>query len=396
VSNAIKYTPKNGRVDVTVRFELNDGKDGFYFEVRDNGPGVNPEDEKRIFDRYYRSPSGGNGAGGGTGIGLALVRELVRLYGGTVHLSSQVGEGSAFSVWLPLPQPAKYHSQLDGQHEHIAVDLADEDDQRIGGIEGQDKPVVLIVEDNDDLRGFLNTCLVEHYAVMEASNGEEALELAFAHIPDAVVCDLMMPVMDGLEFLEKLKANERTSHVPVILLTAKTSRTDRESALAKGADAYLTKPFYETELLALLNNLLQIRTQTWNLHRAQVMKVRKEGQSNSEETFIAKLRLYIEEHMADATFDTESLSRATAMSRTQLHRKLKAITGISTGVLIRKIRIERARELLEIRESNISEVAYQTGFNTHSYFSRCFAEEYGMSPTEYQKQFGSSNGEMVD
>ncbi|NEN24298.1 response regulator [Cryomorpha ignava] len=399
LSNAIKYTDKNGRVDVYLRFEVKDGDSRLYLEVADTGPGIAPFDQKRIFDRYYRSREGSNNAGGGTGIGLALVRELTRIYGGDLRLESTLGEGSKFSVTLPIPETDKGQHLLDGHIERTPVDEFEEDEGDIGADEkhlNDEKPVVLVAEDNDDLRSFLHTCLAEQYAVIEAANGQEAFDLAIAHIPDAVLCDVMMPVMDGLKFLEKVKANQSTSHIPVIMLTAKTNRTDREAGLTKGADAYLTKPFYETELLALLKNLLVLRAQTWNLHRASVIKIQKTGRDNAEDAFIGKLQTYIESHLSDTGIGVDHLCQVAAMSRTQLHRKLKALTGYSTGTLIRRVRIEKARELLEVKDANISEVAFMTGFNTHSYFSKCFADTYGMSPTDYQKQFRTSDGEMAD
>lgn len=387
ISNAIKYTKKNGKVEVNLLFRIRNRETWMTLEVSDNGPGIESSDHDRIFDRYYRSSKEHTNAGSGTGIGLALVREITGIYGGEISLQSIPGAGSTFQVDLPLEASTESVSLINQHIDRTPVDEFEDDPLPETIPESDDRPVVLVVEDNDDLRNFIHTCLAPQYAVIEASNGQEAIDISTQSIPDAVISDVMMPVMDGMEFLELLKTDERTSHIPIILLTAKTNRRDREAALGKGADAFLTKPFYETELLALLNNLLQLRTQTWNLYRSGIIKIHREGQSTAEEAFVQKLRHYIEANIADQNIAVDHLCRAAAMSRTQLHRKLKAITGHPTGTFIRLVRLEKARELIEIQDANISEVAFQTGFNTHSYFSKCFAEAYGMSPTDYQKQF---------
>lgn len=384
ISNAIKYTGKNGKVDVNLIFRKRKNTFQMTLEVTDNGSGIEAVDQDRIFDRYYRSQS--THAASGTGIGLALVREITILYGGEISLQSIPGTGSTFRVELPLASSANSVNLITQPMDATPVDEF-EDDALPESIAEDDKPVVLVVEDNDDLRSFIQTCLAPHYTVIEATNGQEAIDIATQSIPDAVVSDVMMPVMDGMKFLELIKTDERTSHIPVILLTAKTNRQDREAALSIGADAFLTKPFYESELIALLNNLLNLRTQTWNLYRSHIIKIHNDDQTTAEEAFVQKLRNYIETNIADQNISVDHLCKAAAMSRTQLHRKLKAITGQPTGTFIRMYRLEKARQLIEVQNANISEVAYQTGFSTHSYFSKCFAEAYGMSPMDYQKQF---------
>ncbi len=391
--NALKFTPEGG--EVTVRLDLLPEvppHTRLEISVKDTGPGMSAEARARAFDRYYTDPENKGKGTAGTGIGLALVRELTELSGGETELRSSPGAGSTFTVRIPVSPP----DDPDGRPERLptaerapAAEEAEAGTHDTAEAEDPDElPLVLVAEDNEDLRNFVKDCLSERYRVIEAVNGEEALEKARTHIPDAVVCDVMMPVKDGFEFLDACKASDQTSHIPVVMLTAKTNRADRETGLRKGAEAYLTKPFYEAELTTLLHNLMEARRISWERYRNEVKKEREATAGSREEAFITRFKQTAEKDLSNSALGVEDFCRELAMSRTQLHRKVKALTGMSAGQFLRHIRLEHARRMLELGDLNVSEVAYACGFSSHSYFSKCFSEVYGRSPREYRGAFG--------
>ena len=385
LANAFKYTPEQGTVSVEMAIE--DSR--LRFLVEDNGPGISKAELTKIFDRFYQVEGTEEK---GSGIGLALVKELVDLYRGQISVASEPGKGSRFKISLPVEKEAfKETEWVYGEWKteqtfiNQSVDEADPSPLVAETIKSQ-LPLLLIVEDNTDLRRFIRETVESSYQVMEAVNGKEGLAKASAEIPDVIVSDVMMPLMDGFALAEKLKNDERTSHIPLILLTAKAGQSHRIEGLETGADDYLTKPFDAKELLVRIQNLVNGRKLLRKKFAGEILLKPSEVTVNSvDETFLKKVMDAIEENMSEDAFGVEELARAVAMSRSQLHRKLVALTGQSPSEVLRNTRLLRAKELLQKRAATPSEVAFQVGFNSHTYFSKCFKEEFGISPSEVAK-----------
>ena len=388
LSNALKYTPAGGFIHVS----LADEGERLRIEVQDSGKGIDKEELTKVFERFFQA----KGAASGTGIGLALVKSFVELHHGEVKVESEPGKGTCFIVLLPRqqeglveePQPAAADKSSsfsdDGTLQYI------DDGERHGGklqqiiSEHGEKPTILIIDDNNDIRQYERTLLQDDYFVLEASDGREGLEIARKEVPDLVICDVMMPVMDGLEFTQQLKTNTATSHIPVIMLTAKNLEEHRAEGYEQGADSYITKPFHSKVLLARVENLLHQRAHLRQLF-AQGAAEGKETEEVSrlddrDKAFVKQLHDIIKSHMGNSDFGVEDIGAEIGLSRVQLYRKVKAITGSSVVDLLRKARLAKARRLLETNSMNISEVAYEVGFSSPSYFTKCFKEEYGMLP----------------
>lgn len=379
VSNAIKFSPKNSIVEVDIRKVANQ----LEIRVLDNGPGIPETHLPHIFDRFFQVDNSHTRIGEGTGIGLALVKELVDLMQGSIQVESVPDIRTSFRVLLPITNLAP---QWSGEFErNPSLSITSPSSFSLTG--NEEAPLVLIIEDNMDVANYTASCLQHAYRISFAENGRMGIEKALEQVPDIIICDVMMPEVDGYEVCTQLKADERTNHIPIIMLTAKTDNSARIKGLRLGAEAYLTKPFNREELEVRLEKLLEIRQ---HLQRkfatfpqvAETILV----PTPLEDAFMQKLRRLIHEHLADESYGITDLCLELAVSRTQLHRKLKAITGRPTSHVIRSIRLEKARELILQTSLNISEVAYQTGFGNHSYFSALFAEEFGYTPTEIRKK----------
>ena len=383
LSNALKFTPSGGTVDVFVESIAGENENFLRIKVRDTGIGISAEQQQKVFGRFYQADSSQTRRGEGTGIGLALVKELVELFGGRLSLKSELGKGSEFSVELPYEIMRNTEREITSgikskTNFSSAADLNNapeeiEDDTN-------EKPRVLIIEDNDDMRSYIRNCLRQQYEVLESADGAQGIENALATIPDLIVSDIMMPEKDGYEVTQTLKQDERTSHIPVILLTAKTAVDSRIKGLQTKADVYLSKPFNADELLLNIKNLISVREQLRKKYSAELTNIITLENKNAEDSFIIKLRGIIENHIEETDFSVEQLAFEANMSRVQLHRKITALTGNSTSYLIRRIRLEKAMELLTLGELSISEIAYSVGFNTPNYFSKCFHEYYGFTP----------------
>lgn len=388
LSNALKYTPAGGFIHVS----LADEGERLRIEVKDSGKGIDKEELTKVFERFFQA----KGAASGTGIGLALVKSFVELHHGEVRVESEPGKGTCFIVLLPRqqegfveePQPAAADKSSsfsdDGSLQYI------DDGERHGGklqqiiSEHVEKPTILIIDDNNDIRQYERTLLQDYYFVLEASDGREGLEIARKEVPDLVICDVMMPVMDGLEFTQQLKTNTATSHIPVIMLTAKNLEEHRAEGYEQGADSYITKPFHSKVLLARVENLLHQRAHLRQLF-AQGAAEGKETeevskQDDRDKAFVKQLHDIIKSNMGNSDFGVEDIGAEIGLSRVQLYRKVKTITGSSVVDLLRKARLAKARRLLEANSMNISEVAYEVGFSSPSYFTKCFKDEYGMLP----------------
>ncbi|HMK17349.1 MAG TPA: ATP-binding protein [Chitinophagaceae bacterium] len=381
LANAFKYTPEKGSVSLDVECDEN----RIRLEIADSGPGISKKDLIKIFDRFYQVEGTEDK---GTGIGLALVKELVDLYGGQISVSSEPGKGTRFKVSLPVGKNAFKENEIvygewrdNGIHINNNHDEYGEKDLELPSVPNSQLPLVLIVEDNYDLRHFIHESIEKNYQVIESANGKDGYEKAIAEIPDLIISDVMMPVMDGFKMTEKLKNNERTSHVPVILLTAKAGQQHKVEGLETGADDYLTKPFDEKELLIRIQNLIQQRKLLRKKFAGEIILKPSEIAVNSaDENFLTNVMQTIEKNMGEEDFGVEELARAVTMSRSQLHRKLIALTNQAPSEVLRNTRLLRAKELLEKKSATPSEVAFKVGFNSHTYFSKCFKEEFGISP----------------
>lgn len=392
MSNAVKYTPKDGTITITLRH--NEGS--FFFTINnDSVKTISKDDLPHIFERFYQP----KGSIGGTGIGLALVKANVDLHHGSISATSSQEEGTTFSITLPDKQEgydpdadndgSKDNSTkaeqgyVDDSYAPVNVEAA-EKAERITNAEDFDaaRPLVLIIDDNNGMRAYLRSILKDHYNVSEAVDGQQGLERARREVPKLVVCDVMMPVMDGLEFTRRLKADTATSHIPVILLTARSLSEQREEGYGTGADSYLTKPFTGSLLLARIDNLIHSRTLLRSLFSGNSKEEEKEEEmlGAQDQTFVTRLREVIRDNMGDSDFSVERIGEEIGLSRVQLYRKVKALTGQTPVELLRKARLERSRRLIEKTEKSVSEIAYEVGFTSPSYFNKCFKDEFGISP----------------
>lgn len=378
VSNSLKHTREDGRISVKLRA---DGTRAL-LEVEDDGEGIPADKLPLIFDEFYQA-----GTGAGTGIGLALVRGFVHLHKGDVKAESELGKGTRMLVRLPLSHPGEeIHDSVDAESytESFEPLHAEEDSTQAEALERVSEsesagPSVLIVDDNKDIRDFVASVLRKDYRVLTACNGKEALEKALRELPDLVVSDIMMPVMDGLDLCRQLKAETATSHIPVILLTAKSLDEQRAEGYDSGADAYIAKPFSEKVLLSRVSNLLRSREAL----KAHYLETGGSIQSSArEDDFLGKMRRIIREHLAEPELSVEWLGDQMGLSRVQLFRKVKALTGYSPVEVIRITRLKEARNLLQSSDKSVSEIAYAVGFSSPSYFSKCYKELFCTLPAE--------------
>ena len=395
LSNAFKYTPVNGKIIVSLgNAQDTDVIEGYAtrhllrISVKDTGKGIPSEERDKVFERFFQS----KGASGGTGIGLALVKSFVELHHGTARVESEYGHGSNFIVILPCMQEGEIKDEVASTTEvdETVLQYIDDNSNQRGNmqqlVEAQgEKPTLLIIDDNNDIRQYERTLLQDRYIVLEAADGKEGIEIAMREVPDLVICDVMMPIMDGLEFTERLKTHVATSHIPVIMLTAKNLEEHRAEGYDHGADSYITKPFHAKVLLARIDNLLKQRCLLKNIfqkHSLPETEIEESSMDDRDKAFIKKLHEIIQSNLSNSDCSVEDIGRKVGLSRVQLYRKVKALTGTSVVDLLRKARLAKAHRLLESNGKNISEVAYEVGFTSPSYFTKCFKEEFGILPGE--------------
>ncbi|MCB0638171.1 MAG: helix-turn-helix domain-containing protein, partial [Lewinella sp.] len=382
LSNAIKYSPEGGKVI----FHISREGEELVVKVRDNGLGIPAAELPHIFDRFYRGRREVLEAAEGTGIGLALVKEWVDLMDGELLVKSKEGKGSTFIVRLPIRREAPINT---APAVAMPLEMGALEEDRFEEPEmghGDALPTLLLVEDNADVLNFLQSSLRDQYQLMIARDGAEGLALALEHIPDLILSDVLMPQLSGFDLCKSLKRNEKTSHIPIILLTAKVDERARLKGLHQGADAYLSKPFSLQELKVRLRQLLLLRQRL----QERYQKARPFGQwepaaSTQEDAFMHKLQVQLETHLGDETFGVQELARAMGMSRSQVFKKVKALTGLSIARYVRQYRVHRARKLLEETSLSVSEVAYAVGFKDPAYFSRVFSEVFGQPPSDTRK-----------
>ena len=383
LTNAMKYTPNGGKITFAASLE----GDKVKIMVSDNGIGIAPDEQAYIFNRFYQAKN----AGQGTGIGLALVKAFTDLHHGEATVESKEGEGSSFIIIMPLSQAGELSSSKTQQafSPSIEIDLKGEVPNQARHIDDlvlpdeTVRPEVLIIDDNSDIRTYLRTALSSTYKVSEAVDGKNGLEMARRIVPDLVISDIMMPVMDGLEFCSQLKQDKAISHIPVILLTARSLDEQRAEGYKHGADAYIAKPFSLDLILSRIDNLIQSRKKlTLMFSNTDEKAVFDKLSNETDKTFVSQLRKIIQDNLGNSEFNVERIGDEIGLSRVQLYRKVKALTGHSPVEMLRKARLMRARHLLQTTDKSVSEVAYAVGFSTPSYFSKCYKEEFDLQPAQ--------------
>ncbi len=408
MGNAFKFTPENGRIAVSISNEQsaknNEACPAIVLRVADTGPGINVEHIQRIFENFYQVDSARYE---GSGIGLAVVKSFVELHGGTIEVQNQtVGTGTIFTVSIPrvaVPDEAAVETvnlQIDAAA--IETELGDAIEEE-AAIEGESKPVVLVIDDNADLRQYMQMLLGEHYRVITAGDGLTGVGKAMRTVPDVIICDMMMPVMDGIACCRRLKQEVNTCHIPILMLTANAMDEQRIEGLTEGgADAYMSKPFNADVLRAQLRSLVDNHNRVRDFFSSSVIpsNISTSSTPSSSSTpstsptpslddrFLARVKDVIERNLSDSDFGVEQLGDQIGMSRAQLYRKTKALTNYSPVELIRNMRLKRAQQMLAQGDETIAQVAYSVGFTAPSYFTKCYKDYFGEMPNELVKRKG--------
>lgn len=390
VSNALKFTTSPGRIDLNTSLT---GDEIYEIRVSDTGTGISEDFLPFIFDRFTRSETGGWASTAGSGLGLALTKELVTLLGGSVSVESIVGIGSEFTVRLPVTRNV---DQKDGPGFHelrnrllqpILRKSRQEIMSELTRQEGVERPMLMIVEDNDDVVRYLGTLFADDYDVIMAANGEEGISKALEYIPDIILSDIMMPGIDGLTMMGVIKNDFRTSHIPVILLTARADIASRLEGIERGADAYIAKPFNREELQVLVRSLIAQRRKLQERYSVIGQLVLPEDRNfRFEDKFMKQVREIMISNMSNDELDIQYVCQALNLSRTQLYRKFRSLTDMTVTRYLRTLRLHKARDLLSGRQVTVAEAAYKTGFKNVSHFSRTFTIEFGINPSDLIRQ----------
>jgi signal transduction histidine kinase/DNA-binding response OmpR family regulator len=398
LSNAFKFTPKGG----TVLLDIQSSSDGNELKIiiSDTGKGIPEEERPFVFSPFYQSKYNTDDGQPGTGLGLSLVHELVKLYEGSISLESVVNLGTKISITLPVTiqnfasdvtrkesQPNIALPVLSTNLIHDAEgEIAEHVDDEAKGNEMSNSESVLVVEDNVDLRNFISSILSENYTAITAKNGEEGFLLAADQIPDLIISDVMMPKLDGVELTQKIKTDERTSHIPIVLLTAKADLASRLEGFKMGADDYLAKPFSTEELLIRVANLIEQRKKLARKYRAGLSAASPLPHIASlDEKFLQKAKQIVETHMSNSAFGVEQMAEEISLSRAQMFRKLKAISGLSPNEFINDIRLQKAADLIRAKADTLTQISYSVGYSEQSYFAKRFRKKFGVTPSEYNK-----------
>ena len=387
LSNAFKFTPENGCISIHMK-RLPENK--LCIKFSDTGVGMPAEHVKHIFESFYQIDV----HHAGSGIGLALVKAFVELHHGNISVDSKEGNGTIFTIELPMKQDGEIYAGINRKavlnnlkegaivmagQESLTVD--NNTDEKTDNKE-KTKEVVLVIDDNQDVRDYVKTILNDKYSVIEAGNGSEGLKLAIANVPDIIICDVMMPVMDGMECCRRLKAEPRTSHIPVMMLTAYSMDEQKIKGYECGADSYISKPFSSELLMARLNNLIDNRNRLKDFFGDKAV-IHTTPLTDTDKGFVEKLRELIEKNMGNPDFSVEDMGEKIGFSRVQLYRKAKALTGYTPIELLRIARLNKANAIIKTStEKSISEIAYEVGFSSPSYFTKCYKEFFGENPTE--------------
>ncbi len=389
LSNTFKFTPENGRIDVHLTKIQKDGEPFAQLTVSDNGIGISDNHIHSVFERFYKVDDRASGSG----IGLHLTKMLVELHNGEIKVESTEGKGTKFSILIPFKQK---EISIVEQYPSLNSSTEREDDMLIIESEVEttetaalqtDKPLILIVEDNADVRMYVKSLLQESFEIIEASNGQIGLLKAMKYVPELIISDVSMDVMDGFELCKQIKENLSTSHIPVVLLTALSLDEQRAIGFESGADAYIPKPFNESLLKIRVRKLIENREKIKNYFQKNLtFGDRKENVAEIDKAFINKFRKLIEEKLIDSDLNVDEIGKGLGLSRVQLYRKIKTLTNYAPNELVRIIRLKASEQLLIHTEKSISEIAYESGFSSPSYFTKCFKEYFNESPTEYMKR----------
>ena len=393
LSNAFKYTPNNGKIRLSCQADAQQ----LTFSVEDNGAGISKEDLTHIFDRFYQvdkiHPQG-------SGIGLSLVKAFVELHDGSIRAESELGSFCRFTVTLPI----RHLEERNTIQSEVPVLSASEVDTELGSVEQKpaairpDDPLLLVIDDNDDIRCLISVLMKDEYNVIGARDGKEGLHLATKYVPDLIICDVMMPVMDGLECCRRLKEELSTSHIPVLMLTACSLDEQRAQGYESGADGYLSKPFNSQVLKIRCHNLVENRKRIkalWKdtksgLPEQKEQEIPKPTLSGDvENQFYARFLEVVKAEMGNAELSVDQLAASMGLGRSQFYRKIKALTNCSPVELLRNLRLKRARELLLTTDKSVSEIAYEVGFSAPAYFTRCYREAYHETPTDLREKTGA-------
>ena len=391
ISNALKFTPERGSINVSLKKDVNDNK--VIIEVIDSGMGVPENELPKLFDRFYQVIRDGSHSTTGTGIGLALTKELVSMHHGKIAVKSKLDEGTTFTIEIPLGREHFSDEDImltdEKEFEFDSIDLFQIEENILS--KNNNKSLVLVVEDNDDVLKFIHDTLKKNYNVICAKNGEAGYKIAMEKIPDLIVSDIMMPIMDGNKMCELIRKDEKTSHIPVILLTAKAEEADKIEGLETGADDYIIKPFDSVELIVRINNLISQRHMLRQkyLREAEIHPT-EVAVTSIDKLFIEKAIKIIEKNIDNSDLGIENFAEQLAMSRSQLYRKFCAVLGEKPNEFIRKYRLKRAADLLKQNFGNITQIAYEVGFNDPAYFAKCFKKLYKMNPFEYEKKLSKN------
>lgn len=394
LSNAFKFTPENGNITVNCTFiQKNDGR-WLRLRVADTGVGMPAEHVKHIFENFYQIDV----HHAGSGIGLALVKAFVEMHNGFIEVNTAQGRGTIFTIEMPTEQSGHIDENTTrnvmlNNLKEGAVLAADQENIKSAAkkVEDVDKETVLIIDDNQDIRDYVRSLLQNRYTVIEAANGQEGIQQAMKYVPDAIICDVMMPVMDGMECCRRLKAEMQTSHIPVMMLTAYAIDEQKIKGYECGADSYISKPFSAQLLLVRLQNLIENRHRLASFFtEGGKISAQKNQLAEADKGFIAKLRQLIEENLSNPDLSVEDLGERIGLSRVQLYRKTKALSGYSPNELVRIARLKRAASLLASTEKTISEITYEVGFTSPSYFTKCYKDYFGENPTDFLKRKGGA------
>lgn len=408
LSNAFRYTPSGGEISVKVsiktpaynkeksRVSYTSGKAterGYIvISVKDSGIGIPANQLEKIFERFYQTDQSMKNFQGGTGIGLTIARSLAEIHYGKITVESEVGKGSCFSVWLPLGSNHLRNSEIvmsdslpkQSWNENLQVKMEDNKDETEGKATDRKKTRILIVEDNAELRFYVKDCLKDEFDVIEATNGKEGLKQVRKTLPGIIVSDIMMPEMDGLEFCREIKTSIETSHIPVILLTAKSAQEHKLVGLESGADDYITKPFDYKELKIKLNNLCRTRELLKDkFSKELVLKPQDITLTSTDETFIRKAMEIVENNLSDSSFNISQFIADMGVSRSVFYMKIKELTNLSVNEFTKTLRLKRAAQLLLQNELSVSEISYIVGFNDPNHFGKCFKKQFGVSPGNF-------------
>lgn len=391
ISNAIKFTPKKGSIQVTATTEMISNQNNLVLRIIDNGIGIPTEQISNIFNRYYQAENHLQALKQGAGLGLALTKEFVNLHGGEIYVASNLGKGSTFIIHIPITNNSRkthFGFQLAKQESNQTADS----NQKVVTSEMSSTNQkhflnLLIIEDNLDVASYLKSLLSKEYNIFIANDGKEGFDKALQIIPDLIISDVMMPKLDGFSLCKQLKNDIRTSHIPIILLTALADQNSKLDGLGVGADAYLAKPFNTKELFVRIDKLISLR-KSLRKHYKHIISdknlVYPSKNVNKEETFINKVRQILEDNLADEDFGINQLCDNLAMSRSQLYRKFSSLTDLTVHQFIMTLKLQKAKDLLVTTDLNVSEVALDTGFKNISHFSRVFTQEFGKNPSKFK------------